>query len=782
MATAVFEFAGTALGTAIGGPLGGQIGGFIGAGLGAYVDNQIVSAISAPDPPRLADLNVQVSTYGRPIAKMFGEEVRLAGNVIWSTGLVERLEGGKGGPPGSEHYAYSTSLAVALGEGGANGGGLERVVKIWANGKLIYDETAAGPALPATDTDQGYTIGRSSDRFSVFTSLYFHPGSLVQAADPTIELVQGVDDTQTYKGICYVVINALQLADFGNRLPNLEFLIKAKTGETVAGAAQWIVDRCGIAPESVSTSQVDVALRGYVIGNKANGLGGLQPLALAYSFDIAEVWGSLRLQPRGTSVVALIPADDLGAHDARSSRDEPIRWPRRPETALPSEASISFIDPARDYQANTQRAMRVSGSADAKVANEVALTLTADEGRALADRLLWEAWTSRQSAAALLSDRWLSLEPGRSYLVENRNGRQRIKVVQATRGANGVHRVELRRDRPEVYRSTAPGAAAPPHENAITLPGDTIWQPLDLPILREVDDDSGFYWAVEAEESGWRGMDLFRSTDGVSYDHVDRLGTETIMGTISGTPASGPTHVWDYATIITVTLDVADDALSSVTEAEVLGGANLCWIGDADGADGELLQFTTATLTAPGVYELTNLLRGRFGTEYAVGAHAAAERFVLVQPAGFNRSDFGQADWNKTRDYKPLSVLQALADVTAIPFTNTGEGKRPISPVHIHGTRDTSNNLTLDWIRRSRIPAPGLGNGNVPLGEAVESYELDIFDGAAVVRVITSATPTAPYTAAQQTADGLTPGDPVSGEVFQISDSRGRGRPLAFTV
>ncbi len=54
--------------------------------------------------------------------------------------------------------------------------------------------------------------------------------------------------------------------------------------------------------------------------------------------------------------------------------------------------------------------------------------------------------------------------------------------------------------------------------------------------------------------------------------------------------------------------------LASITEEALLAGGNLAAVENADG-DWELLQFQTATLVAPGTYDLSVLLRGQFGTE-----------------------------------------------------------------------------------------------------------------------------------------------------------------------
>jgi hypothetical protein len=63
----------------------------------------------------------------------------------------------------------------------------------------------------------------------------------------------------------------------------------------------------------------------------------------------------------------------------------------------------------------------------------------------------------------------------------------------------------------------------------------------------------------------------------------------------------------------------------------------------------------------------------------------------------------------------------------------------------------------------------------VPLGEDSEAYEVNVMNGAAVVRTLTSSTPTVTYTATQQTADFGAPQSSYTVRVYQISASYGRG-------
>ena len=104
---------------------------------------------SRVEGPRLGDLTVTSAANGAPVGIGFGT-LRMAGNLIWSSGIrekknVERAEAGKGGGGASQtavSYAYFASFAIAFGEGPA-----EDVLRLWADGKLIFDKTGSRPVM-----------------------------------------------------------------------------------------------------------------------------------------------------------------------------------------------------------------------------------------------------------------------------------------------------------------------------------------------------------------------------------------------------------------------------------------------------------------------------------------------------------------------------------------------------------------------------------------------------------------------------------------------------------
>lgn len=157
--------------------------------------------------PRLSDLDVTSSAFGQPIPIHYGT-LRTGGNVIWSPGIQEVANtttqsagGGKGGGGGGSvsttTFTYFASFALGFSEGPA-----EEILRIWADGKLIYDITGSG-------------IGIGTLKFR------FHLGTETQQPDPLIEADKGVGNVPAHRGLCYIVFDSLPLANFGNRIPNI---------------------------------------------------------------------------------------------------------------------------------------------------------------------------------------------------------------------------------------------------------------------------------------------------------------------------------------------------------------------------------------------------------------------------------------------------------------------------------------------------------------------------------------------------------------------------------
>ena len=188
--------------------VGQYFGGQLGSTIGALVGRQIDSLIFKPgdrEGARLAELKVTTSSYGVPMARHFGR-MRVAGQIVWSTDLIEHREkhGNGKGSAATINYTYTASFAVALASRP-----IKSVGRIWADGKLLRG--AAG------DMKVGGTFR-------------LHTGEGDQAPDSLLAAAEGAGRCPAYRGLAYAVFEELQLTDFGNRIPTLSFEVIADEG------------------------------------------------------------------------------------------------------------------------------------------------------------------------------------------------------------------------------------------------------------------------------------------------------------------------------------------------------------------------------------------------------------------------------------------------------------------------------------------------------------------------------------------------------------------------
>ena len=128
-----------------------------------------------------------------------------------------------------------------------------------------------------------------------------------------------------------------------------------------------------------------------------------------------------------------------------------------------------------------------------------------------------------------------------------------------------------------------------------------------------------------------------------------------------------------------------------------------------------------------------------------------------------------------------LKEMRAAGDAInlALSFTPQGRGLRPWSPVRIKGVWQGSGDITLSWLRRTRSLAGDSWNSpEVPLGEASESYDVEILNSVgSVTRTVNGVGLAAwTYTAAMQTADFGALVTSLRLRIFQ-NGQLGRGAP-----
>ena len=543
-------------------------------------------------------------------------------------------------------------------------------------------------------------------------------------------------------------------------------------GDTLQNITGDILSRAGYAPGDYALAALaDIPVTGYVAQPPVTGRAALEPLRMYGLFDLIESDDKLVAVVRHDGVEVAIPDAELRASKDALKLPPPLTVRRTQELDLPREVTVDYIDPARDFEVGSARARRIAVRATAQSKIALPVVCSADQAKRVAESRLFAAWAERSHCTFALSRRYLPLNPGDVVMAGGR--RLRVTSIQQSGGLLQCTAVD---DYRAAHASAATGDTGLVAVAADTAVASALYL-MDLPPLTSAADQPGIYVAM-AGAPGWRGGSLWRAVDGVNYTLLDNFSAPAVTGIALTVLAAAAAEYWDR--VNTVAVQVLQGELASCTELELLRGANAALVGD------EIVQFQTATLLGPGYYRLSNLLRGRKGTEGGITTHILGENFVLLNGATVRFLPLRADDRGRGYDYRAVSLGYNLGDAPDVHVTANLRSLQPLAPAHLRGTRSAGigSDLALGWVRRARIDAEWVDFVDVPLDEAGELYDLEILDGlGVVVRNVSGLTsPAYNYSAAQQSADfGVIPAV-YNVRVYQVSTRYGRGVAAAAVI
>jgi hypothetical protein len=800
-------------------------------GLALTAVQSLIARAFAPKPPpqelgkRTDDISSIQSDYGIMIPEVYGgmagadvaqNGMRVTGNIIWMTDIEEKVLKYKKNKVPITEYLYFVDLAVMFGRGPL------RVVKIWAETDLIFNITYSGGATGVYDPNYPQNVPydpyhppdpnspdvTAPERFSrehpyelnetynaqlyKDTFIRIYPGNETQSVDSLIQTdingKYGVGSTPAYLGRCYAVLENFPITKYGY-IPTFTALVYNPVYQSFKAIAYDLCTRVGLdATTDFDWHCIDGAnVRGYLITDRRTARNSLEILGQAYNTEFVEANGKLYAIERGSQPEQTIDLNHIGAVEgsevSNAENDPPTKIDirRLDETQLPWEVNVNYADPAKDHRQNTQSDIRqVTRSKAQNTVDLSTLCLTANEAKQIAIRELYRAWLEQTSYEFSLPYRYCRYKPTDVLRVTYGEISHRMRIISVEGGIPGALKFTCVRDEITVFNQIqATGNAGDGSLSQVEVPANSIMALMDIPLLSDADDaNPGMYFGVSTRDpsSGrWAGADLYRDK-GAGDELLAHFNSGAKQGRAASILASASATVFDRTN--TVTVDLYDGTLTSAaSELEVLNGRNRALLGN------EIIGFLTATAVGGYArrYTLSTLLRGRRGTEAEVSTHTSNERFTMLDGA-IQYLDFDLGERNIEMDYKAVTVGADLADAAVIPFTWVANGLKPYSVVMIAGSRDGSSNLTITWTRRTRIGGELADGIDVPLGEAYEKYEVDILNGAIVVRTITVTAETASYSASDQTTDFGSPQPSISIKIYQISDAVGRGFPASATV
>ena len=551
---------------------------------------------------------------------------------------------------------------------------------------------------------------------------------------------------------------------------------------SLGGLVRELCRRAGLPDSQIDASDLADVVHGYLVTAIESPRASIAPLARHFGFDAVESEGLIRFQPRDRRPVATLGLDDLVAGSDADA--EVIELVRAQETELPQALKWQLVRADEEFDAVSVEARRATGAALRVTSETFAIATPAGDAERRCRRALLEEWVGRETASFRLPPSRLALDPGDAVRLDHDG---RLAALRLTSVADaGARSIEARRTDASAY-GLAPGSDRSPRVSKPVVYGPPAVAILDLPQLRESTPAHHPLAAVHAVP--WPGRIAGWTSPGEDgFTLAATLGRPARMGRLVSPLFAGPTSRFDLGNVAIV--DLAYGTLASVTDLALFAGANALAVEASPGV-WEVLQAVIAELIAPGRYRLSRLLRGQRGTEAAIGNPAPAGTRVVVLdealvPLPVPEAALGlAANWR----FGPASKPVADRSYRQLAFAPEGIGLRPFSVGHVRQpwrTARTPGDLVIAWTRRSRaLAADSWTAAEAPLAEEAEAYEVEVLNGATVLRTLATSTTSVTYIAAQQLADLgalLGPGDTLDLRIFQLSALVGRGSPASVTL
>ena len=252
-----------------------------------------------------------------------------------------------------------------------------------------------------------------------------------------------------------------------------------------------------------------------------------------------------------------------------------------------------------------------------------------------------------------------------------------VRILTITEDAEGILEIEA-----EEFLEGVQYAPSYVTQNPLATPVSGFTPPTNTfpPVIFEppyqvVQNTGGQIWMAVGGESGtWGGCQIWASIDGgITYNYLTSTTGGSTVGTLTATlPTYGGANPDNTNTL---SIDVTTSGtMQYFSTADAQNYVSLCYV------DGELLSFQSPLLTGAGLYDLTTLYRGAYGSE--ISAHASGGQFAQINKNVFKftmPSNFatGQVMYIKLPAYNVIgNALQDLSTVSPILYTITNVGRQ----------------------------------------------------------------------------------------------------------
>jgi hypothetical protein len=520
---------------------------------------------------------------------------------------------------------------------------------------------------------------------------------------------------------------------------------------------------------------------GYVVDNIMSPREMLTSLFSAFMFDGYESGGKLKFSLRIDTVFNNIDINDLVTEKGNPGG---FSITRQQETELIAAARVDFMDPENSYQSASVSGTKIVGESQNVARVQFPVVLDQKYARSLADQIVQESWAAREVGEFLFPISKMKFEPGDglTFTIGSRFFSTRINGVE-----DGLNRkIEFSTHEPSIYGGMA-FSGRPPISTAPNVYGKSIVEFLDIPLLTGSESSPWAPRVVAYQDPFPPSVDIYIKdpvTSGLTL--INQIENRSVFArTMTALEPASP-WVINYGQTLRVNISNPIFQPTSNTEDAIYSGLNAIAVKNDNGL-WEIIQFVNATLVSGTTYDLNGLIRGQLGTEADMATISIDARVVFLQtsilvPLGITNS---QKTFTLTYRYGPSADDPSEDTYQDQTLTFRAVGLMPYAPTSLQAVEtNPDGRIQISWARRTRFGGDDWDSTvEPPLNEEYEKYDLEILNGASVVRSLAGLTSTDyTYSAADQVTDFGSLQTSVHVRIYQLSSSIGRGHAADETL
>lgn len=470
-----------------------------------------------------------------------------------------------------------------------------------------------------------------------------------------------------------------------------DYALNGKTGISNANILIYQLFRdADISLDLIKSIEVDEFVDGFVINNSMSVQDALYILQKVYFFDCIEddngiCFISNRKSNRDSSPLTeiyeeeLLPLRKSSGAGARENNDNYINTHILANNELPKRLTIIFLDKNNDYDTTAVYAERLCADSNKHDIETLPVVLDAEKARNIAETLLYTAWVERISFSFRLPPKYFYLANSDLIKLYCEKCGLILKISNMTLEDSSLW-VEASCFDASIY-DYKENRPLNPNLEILGEVGNTNLKILELPALNQnMLSDIFVFLVSNGEFLSWNGANIYYSSDPLrNYRLLGESISNSPLGRVINIPVEARPYYFDYKNKLKISFHggVDNNAFKNMTDMEIYNGENLALYGE------EILQFKYIKLENDGSYSVSGLLRGLYGTEYAINDHRRGDKFLILDENYLFIQRFAQDKINFNYYYRAVSFGNAMGNAKIQSHTLAAKNLKPLAPCHI---------------------------------------------------------------------------------------------------